>query len=69
MMLNKKLAFGSECLTSRHPRHNTIQEDTLLKTDKTLANYVTLCTSPHNTRTPHAQHKCTYIIIICLVIS
>ncbi len=24
MMLNKKLAFGSECLTSRHPRHRKI---------------------------------------------
>ncbi len=22
MWFNKKLAFGSECLTSRHPRHN-----------------------------------------------
>ncbi len=21
MLFNKKLAFGSECLTSRHPRH------------------------------------------------
>ncbi len=24
MMLNKKLAFGSECLTSRHPRHRIL---------------------------------------------
>ncbi len=24
MLLNKKLAFGSECLTSRHPRHRIL---------------------------------------------
>ncbi len=32
MFFNKKLAFGSECLTSRHPRHNNkIKKNTLWK--------------------------------------